>query len=43
MIEDRIYNKKDIISFAKIAGEWGLFSNMHYGALFVNETLKPSV
>ena len=36
MIEDRIYNKKDIISFAKIAGEWGLFSNMHYGALFVN-------
>ena len=43
MIEDRIYNKKDIISFAKIAGEWGLFSNMHYGALFVNETLIPSV
>lgn len=43
MIEDRIYNKKDIISFAKIAGEWGRFSNMHYGALFVNETLIPSV
>lgn len=43
MIEDRIYSKKDIISFAKIADEWGLFSNMHYGALFVNETLIPSV
>ena len=43
MIEDRIYSKKDIISFAKIADEWGLFSNVHYGALFVNETLIPSV
>lgn len=43
MIEEKIYNKKDIISFAKITGEWGRFSNMYYNALFVNETFIPSV
>ena len=43
MIEDRIYAKRDIVSFAKTTGEWGRLSNMYYGALFVNETVVPSV
>ena len=43
MIDDRIYAKRDVISFAKTTGEWGRLSNMYYGALFVNETVVPSV
>lgn len=42
MIEERIYNINEVISFAKITGEWGRFSNMFYNALFVNETFIPS-
>lgn len=43
MIEEKIYDKRNIISFAKIANEWGGLSNMCYNALFVNETLIRSV
>lgn len=43
MIEEKIYDKNNVVSFAKIAGEWGYFSNMHNSALFVNETFIPSV
>ena len=43
MIKEIIYDKNGIISFAKITDEWGRFSNMHNGALFVNETFIPSV
>lgn len=43
MIEEKIYDKKNVVSFAKIAGEWGYFSNIYNSALFVNETFIPSV
>ena len=43
MIEEKIYDKRNIILFAKIADEWGCLSNMCYNALFVNETLIHSV
>lgn len=43
MVDEKIYNAKEVVSFAKITGEWGGFSNMSYSALFVNETFIPSV
>lgn len=41
-MDDKIYNLNDVISFAKITGDWGYFSNMSQCALFVNETYIPS-
>lgn len=43
MVEEKIYNTKEVVSFARIAGKWGRFSNMYYNALFVNETFIPTV
>lgn len=43
MTDERIYDCRNVVSFAKIADEWGRFSNMYYSALFVNETFIPSV
>lgn len=42
-MQDRIYDKRQIISFAKVTGEWGQLSNMANNSLFVNETFIPSV
>lgn len=42
MVTEKVYNTNEVISFSKISGTWGRFSNMFNNALFVNETFIPS-